>query len=199
MKKMILAIGLAVPGLLFAQENYQITGKLQTDNGKVFMQYRTAEGQMAIDSTQVSNKEFSFSGTVEEHTQDALILADENTTLMDLQMAQQPLDMASLYLSDGVIQVEGESLAKAKVFGNTINDDFNRYKELGAEQQGQLEALNQEFMAASDEQKNDPAFIEGLQEKAGEIYGEIENQTKSFISDNPITLVSLIFLINLAI
>ena len=198
MKKMILAIGLAVPGLLFAQENYQIKGKLQADNGKVFMQYRTAEGQMTIDSTQVSNKEFSFSGTVEEPTQAALILADGNTTLIDLQMAQQQLDMASLYLSDGVIQVEGESLAKAKIFGNTINDDFNRYKELGAGQQSQLEALNQEYMAASDEQKNDPAFIEGLQEKAGAIYGEIENQTKSFISDNPNSFVSLILLDDVA-
>src|SRR5690606_20431573 len=65
-------------------------------------------------------------------------------------------------------------------------------------QQSQLEALNQEYMAASDEQENDPAFIEGLQAKAGAIYGEIENETKSFISDNPNSFVSLILLDDVA-
>jgi len=188
MKRGILCLLGAIPSLLFAQEAFSVKGKLQNTDApaKVYFQY-AADGQRVIDSASVVKGIFSYNGTVSEPTQAQLILSPDGAGIRTL---RNP-DRTAIYLSKGVINVEGATLKDAKVSGNAINDDFAKYRALVAPLNAEFDALNQEYQAASDEQKNDEAFVGGLQERASAIF---EKQTKigeDFALNNPNSYVAM--------
>ncbi|SKB87314.1 Peroxiredoxin [Sphingobacterium nematocida] len=180
-----------LPTLIFAQEQYTIKGKVGTLNSpaKVYMQYRE-KGQEKLDSATISNGEFKFNGVVDEPSQAYLIISPEGKALRQLQGP----DFGSVYLSNGVISVVGNTLKDAKVSGNSINDEFAKYQSAGKELSSAMDALNKEFYAASDEQKSDESFIASLQNKAQEIYEKQEVIDKEYIDANPNSYVTLTLL-----
>lgn len=191
MKKMLMCGVALLPALIFAQEEYTIKGKVGTLNSpaKVYMQYRE-KGQEKLDSASISNGEFKFNGVVDEPSQAYLILSPEGKPLRQLQGP----DFGSVYLSKGVISVVGNTLKEAKVSGNSINDEFAKYQLAGKELSTAMDALNKEFYAASDEQKNDESFIASLQNKAQEIYEKQEIVDKEYMDANPGSYVTLTLL-----
>ncbi|WP_245801042.1 TlpA disulfide reductase family protein [Sphingobacterium nematocida] len=191
MKKMLMCSVAILPTLIFAQEQYTIKGKVGTLNSpaKVYMQYRE-KGQEKLDSATISNGEFKFNGVVDEPSQAYLIISPEGKALRQLQGP----DFGSVYLSNGVISVVGNTLKDAKVSGNSINDEFAKYQSAGKELSSAMDALNKEFYAASDEQKSDESFIASLQNKAQEIYEKQEVIDKEYIDANPNSYVTLTLL-----
>lgn len=187
MKRILLAAAL-LPALSFAQEEYTIKGKVGVLDtpAKIYMQYQEG-GQRKLDSAMVSKGEFKFSGVVAEPSQAYLILSPEGKPLRQVQNA----DFTSVYLSKGVIAVEGTTFADAKVSGNIINDDFAKYKLAGKEVTDAMGAVNNEFMAASEEMKKDEAFMAGLQAKATAAYAKQETVDNEFIGNNPNSYVTL--------
>src|SRR5690606_26503400 len=81
-----------------------------------------------------------------------------------------------------------------KVTGNAINEDFSSYQGLLEELNNEFEVLDDEYQAASDEQKQDETFIQGLQTKANALYKKQESIDEEFVKSNPNSYVSLTIL-----
>jgi len=187
MKKGIL-MGLSfLPALLMAQESFTVTGKVNTtsDKAKVFMQY-AANGTRQTDSATVVKGEFKFNGQVATPTKGMMIYSPEGLTFAELRNSQKQPETAQLYLSKGVIKVDAtKGFKNATVSGTALNDDLTQYKAFVKPHTDAFEALNQQYYAASETQKQDPKFIEGLQKQAGEISEKMEKADAEFINKNP--------------
>ncbi len=187
MKKGIL-MGLSfLPALLMAQESYTVTGKVNTtsDKAKVFMQY-AANGTRQTDSATVVKGEFKFNGQVASPTKGMMIYSPEGLSFAELRNSQTQPETAQLYLSKGVIKVDAtKGFKNAVISGTALNDDLTQYKAFVKPYSDAFEALNQQYYAASETQKQDPKFIEGLQKQAGEISEKMEKADAEFINKNP--------------
>lgn len=181
MKKTMLAVLAAVPTLLFAQENFSIKGNLKNVNApaKVYLMY-VEGGQRHIDSANVDKGQFSYNGIVAEPTQAQLILSAEGKPLNEL----RNVDMTTLYLAKGVINVNGETLEAAEISGNEINKDYSKYKDAIKESSLQFAALNKEFEAATPEQQQDEEFLNGLRSKAEAIFSEQAKINEDYVKSN---------------
>lgn len=188
MKKTMLAVLAAVPSLLFAQEDFSIKGNLKNVNApaKVYLMYVDA-GQRHIDSANVDKGQFTYNGIVSEPTQAQLILSNDGKSLREL---SNP-DMTMLYLSKGVININGETLAAAEVSGNDINKDFSKYKASIKGITDQFAELNKEFQAATPEQQEDDAFVGKLQEKAQGLFDQQVKINEEYVKANPSSYVTL--------
>lgn len=188
MKKIILGILAAVPTLLFAQEDFSLKGSLKnTDSpAKVFLIYMDG-GERQLDSANIENGKFTYNGVVSEPTQAHLVLSADGSPLPTL---NNP-DATSLYLAKGVIQIEGEELKTAKITGNDANKDFAKYKALTQELNEQYMGLNEEFEAASDEEKQDETFIKSLQDRAEGIFKKQTQLTEDYVIERPNSVVTL--------
>lgn len=187
MKRILLAAAF-LPALAFAQEEYTIKGKVGTSDApaKIFMQYFDA-GQTKLDSAAVSKGEFNFSGVVSGPTQAYLILSPEGKPLRQVRNA----DFTSVYLSKGVIHVTGGTFAEAEISGNSINDDFAKYKLAGKEVTETMIAVNREFQNATEEQQKDETFMAGLEAKFTAASAKQEEIDKAFMENNPNSFVTL--------
>ncbi|MGO1815360.1 MAG: redoxin domain-containing protein [Sphingobacterium sp.] len=188
MKKIILGILAAVPTLLFAQEDFSLKGSLKNIDSpaKVFLIYMDG-GERHLDSANIENGQFTYNGIVSEPTQAHIVLSADGSPLPTL---NNP-DATSLYLAKGVIQIEGEDLKTAKITGNDANKDFAKYKALTQELNEQYMGLNDEFEAASDEQKQDETFITNLQDRAEDIFKEQTRLTEAYVIERPNSVVTL--------
>lgn len=194
MKKTLIALGL-FPYLLFAQEDFTLKGKLNEEsNTKIYLQYR-AESQPILDSADVIQGEFTFTGSVKEPTQAYLILSEEGKSLEDMEFSGIQPQVNMIYLASGVIDIIGDNLQMAQVGGNAINIDFQEYKSiLKSDVEDKLSALNDEYGDASDDQKNDSEFIGALQERANKIFEKQQELNIAFINEHPDSYVSLTIL-----
>ncbi|HMR19077.1 MAG TPA: TlpA disulfide reductase family protein [Sphingobacterium sp.] len=188
MKKGILMAILALPMVLFAQEEFTVSGKVGTLKApaKVYMQYEDT-GRRTLDSVQVTNGEFKFHGVVQEPTQAYLILSKDGTPLSEL---LQP-EVNVVYLSKGVIRFEGDNFIDIEAHGTTLNEEFIKYRASIRPIRDQMIALSSEYEAASNERKSDPAFIAGLQGRMTDVYAQQNAVNKQFILDNPKSYITL--------
>lgn len=186
--KRLLILSALLPALAFAQEDYAIKGKIGTLNApaKVYLQFNDG-GQNRLDSSAVNNGEFSFKGSVKEPVQAYMVLSAEGKALREL---QNP-DYGTIYLSKGNLSVTGSSLKQAKVEGNAINADYNKYIDAGKSISEQMDAINSEYYAAPDEKKEDEAFVKGLQDRMKALYDSKEQVDVDFIKSNSSSYVSL--------
>src|SRR5690606_5720182 len=196
MKKGILSILGVVPAMLFAQEDFTLNGKVGglQEGAKVFFQYRD-NGQVVLDSVVVDgNGVFKYQGTVSQPASSTLILAAEGQTMEELRgNAEQP-PINSLYLAKGVIIFEGDDFKAANATGNRINEEYTLYKGQLKEVNEGFGALNDEFLSASDEQKQDETFIQGLQGRAAQLYEKEKEINSGFVASNPDSYISLTIL-----
>ncbi|MFD2967290.1 TlpA disulfide reductase family protein [Sphingobacterium bambusae] len=197
-KGILMSLGMA-PALLFAQEEFTLNGKIgKTAAGaKVFIQYQD-NGQGVIDSASITDGAFKYQGTVAEPTQARLFLSADGKTMSQLRESGERPPMNTVYLSKGVIKLEGAEFESAIAKGNAINDDFARYRTSIKEIEQGFEALNAEYEAAPDDKKQDEAFIQTLQDKASVIYEKQEALNQEFVKSNPNSYVALTILDELA-
>lgn len=186
--KKLLVLGALLPALAFAQEDYTIKGKIGSYNApaKIYMQYKDG-GQNKLDSASIVNGEFKFNGTVKEPIQAFVVLSEEGKPLRQL---QNP-DFGAVYLSKGVLTIDGPSLKKAKVTGNKINDEFNQYLEASKVVGEQMEAINKEYYEAPEEKQQDETFVNGLQERMTALFAQKEQVDEAYILANPTSYVTL--------
>lgn len=189
MKKGIL-LGLScIPALIFAQENFTLTGQIKgaSDKAKVFMQY-VENNARKIDSTTISGGQFKFNGSVAGPMKAYLILSADGTSIKEI---QNP-DLTQVYLSSGVIKVNTDGEMKnAVISGNAINTDFAKYQTATKSYTDAFQALNKRYAEATEEQRNDQTFIAGLQKEAGEINEKQEIADEQFIKDNKSSFITL--------
>lgn len=178
MKNMLFALLAGIPALTFAQEDYTIKGKIGAYNApaKVYLQYVDGDARK-LDSAEVKNGQFTLHGTVGAPVEAYLILSDEGKNIYEL---SNP-DFGTVYLSKGVINVNGETLKNAKLSGNSVNDEYVKFRELTKETEQAIEAVNQEFYNSTDEQKNDENFVNGLRAKMTPLFEKMELAEQEYL------------------
>lgn len=185
--KFLLAIGL-LPTMLFAQEEFTIKGNIGKLNApaKVYLEYAYG-GQRQLDSASIKNGAFTINGVVESPVEAVVILSVEGKPLRQLETP----DYRSLILSKGVITLKGDSFKSAKLAGNKINEDLERYNLASAEVMGAMEAIVKSYQEATDEQLESETFEQELQEKFNKLNDKQEIIDLAFIKDNPSSFISL--------
>lgn len=188
MKKLILSALVAVPSLLFAQEDYSIKGNIGTHDApaKVFLSYSDG-GQNHLDSANVVKGAFTFNGVVSQPTQAQLILSPEGKGIRQL---SNP-DVGGLYLAKGVINVKGDKLSTAMVSGNDINKDYTDYKNAMKPVTDQFAQLNKIYADAPKEQQENEEFVGGLQNQAMALFEKQKELSQQFVMSKPNSYVSL--------
>lgn len=187
MKNILFAFVAGLPALAFAQEDYTIEGKIAGHNSpaKVYLQYVDGAARK-LDSAAIKNGQFTLKGTVAGPVEAYVVLSPEGKSLRELRSP----DVATVYLSKGVINLEGDALKTAKLSGNAINEEFVKFKSLTKEAEQGMEAINQEFYKATDEQKKDENFVNGLRARMMPLF----EQTKAAESQYLKTSKSIIAL-----
>ena len=189
MRKVILAAMAALPFTVIAQDDFTVTAKIGTLNtpARAYLSYRTAGGSV-LDSADVANGEFKFHGSVSGPSRAMVLLAHEGEGIREI---ENP-DRVEIYLEKGAIRIAtNDSLINASVKGGDANKDFGVYQEKLAAPKAKMEGLMARYMAASDEQKQDPGFMMGLQAEAMAVQEEQKAVDFEYIHAHPKSFVSL--------
>ena len=178
MKKFLFALVAGLPALAFAQEDYTIKGKIGAHNApaKVYLQYVDG-GARKLDSAEVNNGQFTLNGSVSSPVEGYVVLSPEGKSLRELRSP----DVSTVYLSKGVINLDGQTLKSAKLSGNSLNEEFVKFKSLLKETDEAMEAVNQEYFKASDEQKKDENFVNGLRAKMMPLFEKSQAIEKEYL------------------
>lgn len=194
---MILLALFAVPTAVLAQDsNFIIKAKVGSDiaPAKAYLIYR-AGGKVFTDSAMVDNGAFQFKGTVAEPIKAQLILDHKGIGLSRL---GQDADVVLLYLEKGNINITGQdSVKNALISGSKINDENKSYNALIAAPEKAMAMLNSQYQAASESQRNDQAFMDGLQARYDKAKEEKRLLQYQYIKQNPDAYRSLLTLIEL--
>lgn len=194
MKSVILAAALLSPVVLFAQEKkneqpFTIEGSVAQlqKPAKVYLSIRNAR-MNKLDSTEVKDGKFSFSGSVEEPTLANLLLKVQDPSAPEL-TGPVKKDMLTVFLEKGKMNIATQdSIGKATVTGSKANDDFSHLKDLLKDVDSQLMDLKlqyrQLYMAKDEEgmKKLEPKFDE-VEANQKTIMGDyLKNNTSSPIA-----------------
>jgi len=202
MKRTFLLVGLVLPLFLSAQgkhvlsaqgkfvlcvqDKYVLKGKIGTLNppAKVFLTY-TLDTQAVTDSAVVKDGVFEFSGQVDDITLATLIM-DYKRVGVQTTLNGTKVDWEALFLQQGTTVVSSaDSLSKAIVTGTKANEDYMRYKALTKPINDAVKALQAEYNAATNEQKNSQQFVDDIQKKSAGINQQSKELNDKFIDDNP--------------
>jgi len=177
MKSVMMAVAFFAPMVLLAQEKWKgeqsftIQGTVTAlqKPAKVYLNIRRC-GDNKLDSTEVKDGKFSFSGMLAEATLANLLLkVQEPPVQKDNQEAPEVKknDVLTLFLDKGDIKITTEdSISKATVEGSVANDDYLRLNGQLKDVNGRLDELEgqyrQLYMAEDEEgmKKLEPQFDE---------------------------------------
>ncbi|SMO57825.1 TlpA disulfide reductase family protein [Solitalea koreensis] len=195
MKKIIVTIAMSFPFLVWAQnETFSIQGKVanQKKEAKAYLKYR-AEGKNKIDSAELVNGMFSFSGKVSGPTSATLTLAQSG------QRMDANSDTYTLYLDKGeVVLTTKESIKDATISGAKLSVEYARYTKLFAAQTLAIAELDKEWAAGTDAEKKDGSLAKRLMEKFKPINAEKQKIQKEYIKKNSDSYFSLVALKEIA-
>jgi peroxiredoxin len=195
MKKTIVGAALLLPAILFAQDKKAASaGKPFTIQGTVSQQKTPAtiyirmrkNGENAIDSTQLKDGKFSFSGTLEEPVLASLMLVQKS--------AEKPVsmgrDMLAVYLDNGTININTtDSISKATVTGSKADEDYKKLQELLKEVNNKGQALQLEYRELY--QKKDTAAMKKLEASYDALEAEEKKIESDFLEKNTASPIAL--------
>lgn len=184
MKSVMMAVALFAPMVLLAQEKWKgeqaftIQGTVTAlqKPAKVYLNIRRC-GDNTLDSAEVKEGKFSFSGKLAEPTMANLYLKVLEPVLSEGQ-ERKSCDVLTLFLDKGNITITAEdSISHGVVKGAVANDDYNHLNELLKDVNGKLDELEkqyrQAYMAEDEEgmRKLEPQF------------DDLEAQQKQILAD----------------
>jgi len=195
MKKIVAYILGLLPLLAFSQapETFVLKGKAGNLNSpvRVYLTYRLG-ANMVVDSAQINNGSFAFTGDVLNPTNAFLVIDHKGVGFNKL---DSTADVLSFYIDKGEFAVSGpDSIAKATITGSKINDEN---KKLMSELEPVFRHARQlaaETRAASRAQQNTAEFQNTMQAKYKALQAEQKTILKSFILLNPDSYLSLLAL-----
>ena len=179
------------PAVLFAQEKFEIKGKVGSINApaKIFFIYRDGANTIT-DSTSVTDGKFTFSGQVADITRGYMMVDYKGEGMQKLD--RKTADLLWIYLVNGTTDVKSaDSLSKAKLTGTKINEDFQRYTAFMKPATDAENALNAEYYAAPKEKRDSKEFSDYYDKKDSVITLQSQALDKQFIAANPDSYMSL--------
>ncbi|MCW3467565.1 TlpA disulfide reductase family protein [Chitinophaga nivalis] len=195
MKKTFLGAAMFLPAMLFAQDKKAATaGKPFTIQGAVTEQHNPATvylrmrkaGENILDSAQVKDGKFTFTGNLEEPILASLMLVQKSTD----KPVSMGRDMLAIYLDKGNISVNTtDSISKAVVTGSKANDDYKQLNELLREVNAHSRVLETKYRELY--AKKDTAGMKALDaefDKADEEEKKIEKEFLLQHTSSPIAM-----------
>lgn len=177
-----------LPAVAFAQDGgFTVQGKIGNFNApaKVYIEYGL-NGKTIIDSAQLKDGSFKFSGKVNTPTNAYLLFSEKGSGLNTTR------DYKGIYLESGVITVASNDLmANAKVDGTKTNQENELLQVALKPVNDKYEALEAKQKAATPEEQKSEAFQKETNRTEKAIEAEETAINKKFIQDNPGSYISL--------
>jgi len=193
MKKLILSLVVAAPGIVAAQDAFVIKGKAgQSVEGKtIYYQYR-GEGANLLDSAVITNGGFEIKGSIIGPGSLNIVLDHNGAGLR----APRPNDGLFTYFEKGTTTITfTDSISKAEVVGGKIIEEHKAYKKFFEKPDSERAAINAEWGAALAAGKSQEEMME-LREKLmarDQVIGEERNKlVREYIQKNPASYLSLV-------
>ena len=182
---------MSLPLLALAQnDTFNIEGNVANPKkgAKAYLMYR-AEGKSKIDSAELVNGKFAFSGKVSSPTSATLTLKHSDDEI------GKKSDNYNLYLDKGtVVLATKDSIKNATISGAKLSVEYARYNKLIAAQSLALAGLDKEWASGTDAEKKDGSLSKRLIAKAKPINEEKQRIQKEYIKKNPDSYFSLLAL-----
>lgn len=196
MMKKIIAYAISIlPVAAFAQQvqTFTIKGKIGSYNkpAEVYLAYRLGANKQ-IDSAQITNGSFQFTGKILNPTGASLLL---DHTGAGIAHPDSAADVLPLYIEPGQINITGtDSAATAKITGSKINDDNQKLTAMLSPIMSKAKDLAEEQKTASPAQRNSAEYQNQMEQRYKELQMEQKAALKLFIQQNPDSYLSLLAL-----
>lgn len=194
MRKLLVFILLQLPFFIYAQEQLNLKGELNSSlNKKKIYLVHIADMQEKIDSAEVLNGKFELNINLKQPSIAIIILNHDGSALE----SKTPKDISRFYIEPGNALLKGkDSVATAKISGLNIlkeNEDFTAKTKVIEDK---LTALNKEFLNLPEEDKNQESIAKSFQKRFLTLLSERKEVLSAFIKANPQSYISLYSLNN---
>lgn len=187
MKKFVFlfVLGVLVAACGSNTNEYNVTGTIEgVSEGQAVLQKIESTGPVAVDSTQILDGQFSFSGSV-EYPELYLVFIDDN---------QMPV---AFFLEQGNIEISAnvDSMQAAEVQGSELNEKFEKFNDEVPSRERSQE-LQEAFMAARE--GGDQEQMQELAQEYQTIMQEQQQYFKDFVHANNDNAVGAFLAMNMA-
>jgi peroxiredoxin len=190
MKKILIALMLQIPVLVFAQNTFNLKGEFTNlkENKNIYLIHVENDAEK-LDSAKVTNGKFEFNIALAKPAL-AILLLDH--TGNDLNSKQSPKDFYRFFIDAGNATLTStDSVAKAKLKGLEIFDVHQQLIKSTIPIEEELIALNKEFGSYPEDKRRDPKFALGFQDRYEALLEKRTAAIAEFIINNPSSYVSL--------
>jgi peroxiredoxin len=190
MKKILIALMLQIPVLVFAQNTFNLKGEFTNlkENKNIYLIHVENDAEK-LDSAKVINGKFEFNIALAKPAL-AILLLDH--TGNDLNSKQSPKDFYRFFIDAGNATLTStDSVAKAKLKGLEIFDVHQQLIKSTIPIEEELIALNKEFGSYPEDKRRDPKFALGFQDRYEALLEKRTAAIAAFIINNPSSYVSL--------
>ncbi|WP_236059515.1 TlpA disulfide reductase family protein [Chitinophaga rhizophila] len=196
MKSVMMAVAFLAPMVLLAQEKWKgeqaftIQGTVTAlqKPAKVYLNIRRY-GDHTLDSAEVKEGKFTFSGTLAEPTIANMYLRIQEPVVQTDSQERKSCDLLTVFLDKGNMTLTTEdSISHAVVKGSVAHDDYMQLSQLLKDVNGKLDDLEkqyrQAYMAEDEEgmRKLEPQFDELETQQKQILTGYLKNNSKSPIA-----------------
>lgn len=191
MKKFALIAACLLPAAVMSQGKFTINAKVGNlgSPAKAFLQYGSRANPI-VDSVEVVNGKFTFSGPLSTISQAALFIKHDNAPVARGVIA----DAFLFYLEPATLQIESatDSVKHAAVKGSKINEVNEKYKVLTKPVLEKNAALMTEYYGKTPEQRKDEAYMKTVYSRDEAIRKEINALNKQFYAAHLDSYVGLV-------
>jgi len=192
MKKLLLLTFSVLPFSLFAQQSFHIKGNAAhlKPGTTVYLSY-IVDRKSIVDSSEVSNGWFSFSGEIVDPVKATLYIKPETKGTKR--------DVLPFYVEPANISLTvNDSLKFAKIAGSKVNDDDAAFKAAAKQVQDELAKISAEYGTYTAEQKKDDKFIDAYYQRYTQASEKLFPIQLAFAKSHPDSYLSIAALTPLA-
>lgn len=187
-----------VPALVWAQSSTFIVNA-RIGNGsapaKAYLVYPSAEKSIS-DSAVLDKGVFRFKGMITDPVRAQLIVDHKGEGLAKM---GRNADFLVIFLEKGEMNITAkDSVKNALISGSKLNEEYKKYGVFVAASDKAITLINADYAAASDDQRKDQNFIDGLQNRFNKTQEEKRMLQMQYIKQNPGSYLSLLALMDVA-
>ncbi|MDQ1090142.1 TlpA disulfide reductase family protein [Siphonobacter sp. SORGH_AS_1065] len=193
MKRFILPALLLAQLSSYAQGSYTIKGKVGHLNkpAKAYLYYKIrGTNQSFVDSTFLTDGNFTFKGKVDSPKEANIRLVHDNTP--NDPTKRPKFDVLALFVEDTEITLTAkDSIKHATIKGSKLNDENTKVNAMLKPHYDKYTILNDEYNKQPEEKKSDKTYIQSLEDRATAIQNEIIDVKMKYVRSHPDQFMAL--------
>ena len=196
MKQFISMLFLLVSANSFAQKGFTISGdvsKVKDPVAKVYLNY-FADGKSTMDSAEVKDGKFSFTGTLADPVMGSLRAKyQEVPGAKSMKAISYNRDIKQVFLENSKIKMASvDSFANATIKGSKSHTAYVSWTDLTKEETAQSAALNKEYSEYY--KKKDQAGMDKIDAAFDKLTEQKNIKNKQYLKDNPSSPIAMFVL-----